>query len=88
MDQKRRDELEKQMMDIKTELLIMKKDEIPKSKVPRDTKFKCDICGGSYSYTNKSGHCKTKKHIAELEHMKELRRAVRSRTFQGRALHP
>ena len=32
-------------------------------------KLSCNICGGSYSYFNKSGHLKTKKCIA----VKQLR---------------
>jgi len=35
----------------------------------------CDICGGKYSYFNKSHHLKSKKHLREAE-MKELKNKI------------
>jgi hypothetical protein len=32
-------------------------------------KICCEICGGSYTYFNKSTHKKTKKHIMEINKM-------------------
>lgn len=36
-------------------------------------KIQCSICGGSYSYFNKSSHCKTKKHLNMIEIINKIK---------------
>jgi len=34
-------------------------------------KFTCELCGGKYTYFNKSHHLKTKKHLKTVENPQE-----------------
>ncbi len=48
-------------------------------------KHKCDICGGYYTYKNKSKHSKTAKHKTAVEHMDTVRRIAKSKTLIARS---
>jgi len=39
---------------------------INKNKERIDKQVKCDLCGGTYTYFNKSKHNNTKKHLYEI----------------------
>jgi hypothetical protein len=48
-----------------------------KKKKDLNEKIKCDLCGGSYSFSNKTHHIQTKKHqFAELIKEKKERESI------------
>lgn len=77
-------QLEEMIGELQTSLVELNITEKNGKKIDRNHKIECDICGGHYTAVNASKHMKTRRHINEVEHMKQLKRILRARTIEGR----
>lgn len=49
-----------------------------------DDKLNCKLCGGKYTRQNRRVHERTKKHIAEVNHIRSMRALLNSKKIDGR----
>ncbi|HMG17006.1 MAG TPA: hypothetical protein VK590_16225 [Saprospiraceae bacterium] len=80
-----KDQIEEMLGELQEQLIEIKADEHDKQVLNKDTGITCEVCGGKYTRSNASIHRKTKKHINEAEHVKAMRRLIRSKGIDGRA---
>jgi Tfp pilus assembly major pilin PilA len=81
-----KNEIKQKIAELQAQLILIESKEPRRKKVSeRNEKHVCEICGGKYTWQNKSTHIKTKKHIREVQHIDTIRRVARAKTLDGRA---
>ena len=78
-------QLEQIIGELEAQLIDKKESENKAKRTDPNAKIECDLCGGSYSSANAAVHRRTKKHMKEEEHLKQLKRILRARTIEGRS---